>query len=195
MNSTELKKIGRYRTEFELSRKNKVLMPIYMPPIIRKKFNNTCKKRGYTATQVLTEFCRIYGSVTDRNNKHIKFLEDRLIAPEAAQVLTTIAVSEKLWKDVMAIAKCKGLAGRKVLANQVVLWIRRPKKMKCWPGRKRRNTVKLRLTQEATDKFKELCESKEINQPMAHVVEGLLREWVTNQRRRKHHWNIDPYGV
>lgn len=194
MNKIEYRNIAKYKTEDELSRKRKVLMPVYIPAAIRKKFNNTCKKRGYTATQVLTEFCRIYGSITDRNNKHIKFLENRLITHDAAQVLTTIAVTDKLWKDVMAIAKCKGLAGRKVLANQVVLWIRRPKRVRCWPG-KRHNTVKLRLTQEATDKFKELCESEEINQPMAHVVDGLLHQWVTNQRRRKHRWKEDPYGV
>ena len=194
MNTVRFRNIEKYRPKDELSRKRKVLMPVYVPRAIREKFSKTCKKRGYTATQVLTEFCRIYGSITDRNNKHIKFLENRLITHDAAQVLTTIAVTDKLWKEVMAIAKCEGLAGRKVLANQVALWLRRPKRMRCYHG-KRHTTVKLRLTQEATDRFKELCESKEINQPMSHVVEGLLREWVTSQRRRKHSWNIDPYGV
>jgi hypothetical protein len=106
----------------------------------------------------------------------------------------TVRASRKVWTQFSEYAKEEGQFPTRLATNLVLNWLKRPVRIRRWHY-KNGVTVRLRLVHKEKEKFLELVGSEKIQSSMSRIVDGLMRGWVMTQRRKRNHWNVDPYKM
>lgn len=141
--------------------------------ILKKEFQKHIKKANKVKAKVLKAGYKLRGGKEE---------------------FVTVRVNKKQWQQFSELAKEEGQFSTRLATNLVLNWLKRPVKIRRWHYRNG-TTIRIKLIHSEREEFRRLVESEEIQSSMSRIVDGLIRGWVLTQRRKRNHWNVDPYKL
>lgn len=201
--------------------KEKADIRLVLEQKLKDEFVEACGKNEVTPSAILRAYMKYYtedkNATTKRVNrlarkdKELKKKEYRkcikLANKAKAKIIkaghklrggeeefVTVRTSRKVWLQFSEYAREEGQFPTRLATNLVLNWLKRPVRIRRWHY-KNGATVRLRLVHKEKEKFLELVGSEKIQSSMSRIVDGLMRGWVMTQRRKRNHWNVDPYKM